>query len=120
MTQLPGGLGSIDFTDWFRGLVAAFVGGGAGAVSAGFSVIVQDPHDYNIYTRKLYTLMLTCFLINGLLSAMAFLHQRPVPELKMVKTTVETAKTEGKPTVTVRTVEETHVESMPMPKEEPK
>lgn len=113
--QLPGGLGSLDFSDWFRGLVAAFIGGGAGAVSAGFSVIVQDPHDYNVYTRKLYTLMLMCFIINGIISAMAFLHQRPVPELRVVKTTVETAKTEGEPTTTIRKIEETHVEPAAKP-----
>lgn len=32
---------------WFRGLVAAFVGGGAGAIASGFISVAQTPQQYN-------------------------------------------------------------------------
>lgn len=110
MIELPLGIGNLDFEDWLHGLIAAFVQGGAGAVTGGITVATMDPKDYFLGSHKLYALMLAMFLVNGILGAMAFLRQKPVPDYKTVKTTVETTEQARRPAVVVTTVEETHVE----------
>lgn len=78
--NLPLGFGSLDFSDWVRGIVSAFVSGGASAVSSGIVVSNNDPKDYAIGTHKFYTLVWTVFATAGLLNAVAFLRTKPVPE----------------------------------------
>jgi hypothetical protein len=75
--NLPNGFGRLDFGDWLYGLGAAFIGGGAGAVSAGLGVSMLDPKDWNLGTGKLYALVGSVFVINGLLNMMAFLREKP-------------------------------------------
>ena len=98
-TQLPGNMGTIDWTNWVRGLAAASIGGGAGAVTSGFGNIIVDPNDFNIHSGKLYQVMAACFLINGLLAMMAFLHAQPIPALVARS---ESTRTEPDGTVTVK------------------
>jgi hypothetical protein len=83
--NLPNGFGRLDFSDWLYGLGAAFIGGGAGAVSAGLGVSMLDPKDWNLGTGKLYALVGSVFVINGLLNMMAFLREKPLPDIKAVR-----------------------------------
>ena len=82
--RLPAGLGDLDFAEWLRGLLAAFVGGGASAITSGITVSAMDSKDYNLAegAGKLYSLMGVLFMVNGLLSAAMFLRNKPVPEHK--------------------------------------
>jgi uncharacterized membrane protein HdeD (DUF308 family) len=76
--------GDLDFSEWLRGLVAAFISGGASAVTGGFTVSALDPRDYNLQEGmpRLLLLMGAMFLVNGILSMMLFLRQKPVPDHK--------------------------------------
>jgi hypothetical protein len=112
--QLPLGLGKLDFAQWGYGLLAAFIGGGAGAFSGGLASIIVDPQDFNIFTQKFWALVLTTFFISGLTPFFAYLHQQPLPpELKTVERTTQTTipATSESPKV-VETIKETHVEQM--------
>ena len=85
--KLPVGLGDLDFAEWIRGLLAAFIGGGASAVTSGVTVSAMDPKDYNLAegAHKLYALMGVLFMVNGLVSAAMFLRNKPVPEHRVVE-----------------------------------
>lgn len=115
---LPGNLGTLDFSDWLYGLFAAFIGGGAGAVSGGVAVNLVDPKDFNIHTTAFYHVVLTAFVCQGLMSAMLYLHQKPLPAFRNVETVTKTTLvTPGTPPATVvTTTTESHQE--PAPKEE--
>lgn len=104
--------GNLDFGDWAKGLIAAFIGGGAGAFSAGLSAIIVDQHDFNIYTSKFWQLVFGTFVIGGLVPFFAYLHQKPVPDVKQVTSTVKTVTQADKPTRVIETTEETHVEPL--------
>lgn len=80
--QLPLGFGDLDFEDWLRGLIAAFVQGGASVVTGGITVASMDAKDYYMGSHKLYALVGAMFTVNGILGAAMFLRQKPVPELK--------------------------------------
>lgn len=107
-TQLPGNLGTIDWTNWVRGLLAATIGGGAGAVQSGFGTMVVDPKDFNIYTGKLYMVMGVCFCFSGIMSMMTYLHNKPIPEI--VRFTNETSPSGATKTTETR---------IPMPPTDP-
>src|SRR6266852_4381433 len=72
----------LDWGKWLYGLVSGFIGGGAGAVSAGFAGIYTDPEHFNpaLGLRHLFTLMGITFLITGVMFAMAYLKQSPLPQ----------------------------------------
>lgn len=107
--QLPLGLGRVDFTDWLRGLLGAFIQGGASAVTASF-VASSLTKDLSIGSAKFFELVATVFLINGTMGFFSFLRDKPLPELKTVTTTVQTTE-KVKPAATiVTTVQETHQE----------
>ena len=59
---------------WLHKLVAALVGGGAAAVTAGVSVSLIDPHQWELL--NLLKLMGVTFLLNGLMSVMMFLKDK--------------------------------------------
>lgn len=72
---------NLDWTDWIRGVVAAFIGGGAGAVSAAFGVAISDPDHFNLSNpHRLIVAIWFTFLINGVITLAAFLRQKPVPD----------------------------------------
>lgn len=104
--------GNLDFSDWVRGLVAAFIGGGAGAFSAGLSAIIVDQHDFNIYTTKFWQLVFGTFVIGGLVPFFAYLHQKPVPDVKKITNITQTTTVGDNPPKVVETVKETHVEPL--------
>lgn len=107
--KLPGDLGKLDFTDWAYGLLAAFIGGGASAVTSGLTLNVLDPKDFNVYSSKIYVLMGGMFLVNGIMSGFAFLRQNPLPVLHTKERTVQLTEQAGEPTTKVTTVKDTIV-----------
>lgn len=112
-----GWFGNLDFTDWVRGLIAAIVSGGAGAVTGAFVVASNDPTKYAIGNAASLKLMVSLFAVNGLLAGMNFLRTKPLPDIKTVTTPVKTVeqKTDPKSTV-VTTVKE--VEVVPVTKQQ--
>jgi len=74
---------------WFRGLVAAFVGGGAGAIASGFISVAQTPKEYNFNDglQNLAVMIVGTFLLSGTVTAAAYLQKSPLPELEEVNTT---------------------------------
>ena len=69
---------------WLHGLVAAFIGGGASAVTAGIVAPAINPQAFN-FGAQLTPLIELCgflFLVNGGLSAFAYLSKSPLPEDK--------------------------------------
>lgn len=99
-TILPGNLGTLDWSSWTRGILTALIGGGAGAVSAGFGTMVVDPKDFNIYTGKIYLVMLATFCFSGIMSMMQYLHTKPIPDVierERVMRMTGTVPTEMKP-----------------------
>jgi hypothetical protein len=70
------------FQTWLYRLAAAFVGGGAGAASAGFSAVGIDPDHFNLGQGLGHTLKLcfATFLVSGIMSIFLYLKQHPLPE----------------------------------------
>lgn len=65
---------------WLHGLLAAFIGGGSGAVTAGFSATLIDPEHFNLAHGLGHTLELmgTVFVVSGTLAAFAYLKKSPL------------------------------------------
>jgi hypothetical protein len=110
---LPLGFGSLDFRDWFRGLVSAFVSGGASAVTAAF-VAPALTKDLAVGTSKFFIMVGSMFVMSGTLSMMNFLRTQPIPEVKTVTTTTTLSGKldDSNPQVTTK-IQETHTESIP-------
>jgi hypothetical protein len=67
---------------WARGLVAAFVGGGASAVSGGLALNWDDPKHFGTeHPGHLLKIMFVMFVISGCLSAFTYLKQSPIPPI---------------------------------------
>lgn len=111
------GGGTLDFSNWVKGLVAAFIGGGSGAFSAGLSSMAVDPHDFNVYSPKFWKLVFGTFVISGLVPFFAYLHSNPIPETKEVTNIKQTTTIGDNPPKVVETVKETHTE--PIDSKEP-
>jgi uncharacterized membrane protein HdeD (DUF308 family) len=71
----------LNWGQWLYGLISGFIGGGAGAVSAGFAGILTDPEHFNPANglRHLFHLMGITFLVSGTITAIAYLKQSPLP-----------------------------------------
>jgi hypothetical protein len=67
---------------WLRGLVAAFIGGGASAVTSSITAAVIAPDKFNATTQlhSLLILMGTTFCASGAMSVMFYLKQAPLPD----------------------------------------
>jgi|SRR5665213_1499675 len=102
--------GQLDFTGWAKGLVAAFIGGGSGAFSAGLSTMAVDPAHFNIYTADFWKVILGTFVISGLVPFFAYLHQKPIPDTKDVEHSVKTITIGDKPPTVIDTLKETSTE----------
>lgn len=75
---------------WFRGLIAAFIGGGASAVASGFIAVAQTPQEYNL-KDGLHNLMVMIggtFLVSGIIATAAYLQRSPLPELEEGQTEI--------------------------------
>lgn len=115
---LPFGFGELDWDDWVYGVVAAFIGGGASAFSAGVATVFNHPT--SIWAKEFWSIVSTTFVVAGLLSLMTFLRTKPVPEKKITATT-QTISSPGLPTVTIETNVEKRIEQItpPTEKQEP-
>lgn len=72
---------------WLRGLVAAFISGGAGAFTAGPIAALLAPEQFNLKNTAgmhgLMYLMGSIFLTQGMVGAFLYLSKSPLPELEM-------------------------------------
>ncbi len=67
--------GKLDWTGWLRGIVGAFISGGAGAIGAGVAAMHLDTmHDLNVIHLMAWT-----FVVSGLISLAKFLQTSPTP-----------------------------------------
>ena len=66
---------------WLHGLGAAFIGGGASAVTGAFTAGVIAPQSFNMGDQlgNSVKLMVTAFCFNGLITTFAYLKQSPLP-----------------------------------------
>lgn len=68
---------------WIYGMVGAFVGGGASAITSGAVSMGFAPDKFNLTDAKgvghLFGLMGANFLVSGILSVSFYLKQSPVP-----------------------------------------
>lgn len=104
--NLPMGFGTLDWSDWIRGVLAAFIGGGATAVSGAFALALNDPKDFNLQAGMFWSTIGTMFAISGVINLMMFLRTKPLPDFKTVTTTTETTKQTTPATQVVKRVEE--------------
>lgn len=117
-----GMFGTLDWGDWAYGLISGFISGGSSAVTSGFVVSSYDQDHFKFGSSASLHLMGWVFVVAGLLSAFAFLRNKPLPSVKQVETTtkrIEMEPTENKPVppppTVITTVKETHVEPINAP-----
>jgi hypothetical protein len=96
----------LDWGNWLYGLIAGFVGGGAGSVITALGAIGITPNSYNLNTQFGNTMRLAAFsfLINGFITMMAYLHQNPLPAKEPTTTVVETTVGPSKTPQTTTTI----------------
>lgn len=73
---------------WLRGLLAAFIGGGASAVASGFIAVAQTPAQYNFHdgVDNLLRMIGGTFIVTGILTAASYLQKSPLPEIEETDT----------------------------------
>jgi hypothetical protein len=106
------GFGTLDWSHWLYGLLAAFIGGGASAVASGITVSIKDPEKFSLGSGNFFELLFIVFMTSGSLSFFAFLKQQPLPPV-ITRTTVETAVQQSPEVKVVTTVEKTVVSPSP-------
>jgi hypothetical protein len=110
-------IGELNWSDWLRGVVGGFIGGGAAAITSAGTLTALDPAYFaNHPAGFVFTLMGTLFLTNGVIGAMLYLKQNPVPGVKEVTKTVETVDQLDVPPKVTTTVQEKTTEPIPPPK----
>jgi len=73
--QIVKAAATVDITTWIRGVVGAFISGGAASIASGSAASYLDKgHDINIPA-----LMGLTFLISGIISLAKFLEITPLP-----------------------------------------
>lgn len=70
---------SLDWANWFYGLVAGAVTGGASAIATGFVAGAVDQH-FSFGGGNSFKLMGGMFLFNALKDAALYLKQNPLPQ----------------------------------------
>lgn len=69
---------------WLHGLVAAIIGGGAGAVTSGLTSMGFAPDKFNLSDVngifRLLGLVGANFIVSGIFSMMFYLRQAPLPD----------------------------------------
>lgn len=80
---------------WLHGLLAALIGGGASAVTSGVVLPAISPNSFNFAGQllPLAKVMLGMFLVNGAISAFAYLKQSPLPAQTLEISETTTQKT---------------------------
>ena len=87
--QLPLGFGNLDFEDWARGLISAFISGGSGAFAAGV-VNLANHKGETIWRMEFWATVSSTFVLAGLLNMFAFLRTKSFPDMKQVERTTQT------------------------------
>jgi hypothetical protein len=104
----------LDWQHWLYGLVAAGIGGGAGAVVTAGSANVVLPNTVNL-DEGFHTMMLlfkVSFIAHALISVAFYLQKSPLPAIEeTTKATVSLTTQEGQPPKVTSTVVETRTES---------
>ena len=86
---------------WLRGIIAGFIGGGASAFGGGMGAMIAAPDQVNFsHPGTLFKIMAVSFAVNGTFHMMAFLAQKPVPDI-ITTTTETTIKSSPSPNVMV-------------------
>lgn len=80
----------LDWSSWLYGLIAGFIGGGAGAVVSGVTASMLVPDRLAFGGGKFFVLIGVVFLAHGAISTMMYLQQNPLP--KQLTVTDESAK----------------------------
>lgn len=77
-------MGRLDWSGWWRGLIGAFVSGGAGAIGGATGGIMLDPAKFNLDVGlgMTFKLMGVAFIISAVVSLAKFLQLHPTPEPK--------------------------------------
>lgn len=75
---------TLNWGQWIYGLVAGFIGGGASSATSGLAAIGIDPSHFNLGSTTgglshVLTLVGATFVVSGVLHALAFLSQMPLP-----------------------------------------
>lgn len=72
----------LDWASWLRGLIGAFVSGGAGAIGGATGATMLDPMTFNLNAGFGVTMKLmgVAFLVSGIVSLAKFLQTSPVPD----------------------------------------
>lgn len=69
---------------WLYGLVSAFIGGGASAVTSGLTSMGLAPDKFNLQNLSGFAHLMAMvganFLVSGILSVMFYLRQAPLPD----------------------------------------
>jgi hypothetical protein len=78
---------------WLHGLVAAFVGGFAGAMDSGLVLLLVAPNEFNLGRKLWHTLLAITILaaLSGAKVSFAYLKTSPTPESRQVWTDEERA-----------------------------
>lgn len=71
----------LNWQQWLYGLVSAFIGGGAAAVTGGLTSIGIDPEHFNLQAGLKHTAELAgaIFVVSGAMSVALYLKQSPLP-----------------------------------------
>lgn len=104
---------------WLHGLIAAFIGGGSAAVTAGIVAPAINPSAFNFHDKlaPLFQLAAALFVVNGGIAAFAYLSKSPLPEQQVVKTvSIQPTEDGGLKSVTVTKVLPV-TEAVELPKE---
>lgn len=104
-----GFLTSLDWSNWFYGLFAGFIGGGSAAVTGALAASAIDSKDFGFGSSQSFKLMGAMFLMSAIKDTCLYLKQNPLPKIITVTTVETTEKLTPKATV-VTTVEQTKVE----------
>lgn len=67
---------------WANGLIGGFIGGGSSAFVSSWTASMLAPDKFNTGEQRdaLLTLMATTFIVSGIVSALLFLKQHPLPD----------------------------------------
>jgi len=106
--------GKMEVGLWVYGLVSAFIGGGAGAFTAGPAVAMIDPEKFNLsHPWPLFMVMAAVFVASGLTPFFAYLKQNPLPPIVVTETTTTTLQTNPPAIVEIKTTETKPSEEQP-------
>jgi hypothetical protein len=110
MSTLAETLGKLDWSKWVYGLFSAFIGGGAGAATAGVAANYAVPG--GVSGAAQLKIMAASFVVTGVFNGLAYLHQQPLPAVTSKESRTLTVEPGGTVTAT-KTTETTTKPSEP-------